>query len=100
MKIATVAACVWISLAASQARTPTPIRLFTHFDATPPAPVLEAAQAEVARLMAQIGLEVLWRSLPQDQGEVAATRLAAVNFTGACDAGGIRAGQSYSGPLG
>lgn len=83
-----------------QGATLAPIALYTHFQEEPSASVLQAMRQELASIMAPMGLRFDWRSLNGVNGSEVSVELAVVNFRGRCDALGLMAHPSHSGPLG
>jgi len=77
-----------------------PITLYTQFEHTPPAVVLQALQDEVESIMAPIGLRFEWRDLHQTQGHEVSAELAVVTFKGRCDIAGLMAHSRFEGALG
>jgi hypothetical protein len=77
-----------------------PITLYTQFEQSPQAGVLEALQVEVDSIMAPIGLRFQWRDLGKTGGHEVSAELAVITFKGRCDAAGPSTRSRLEGALG
>jgi len=77
-----------------------PVALYTQFYVQPPAAVVDSIEAEVASIMAPMGLHFEWRDLVSSNGSQISVELAVINFKGRCDVAALSPHDSNPGPLG
>lgn len=95
-----LALAVLPALAGQRGALLAPISLYTQFVQQPPVAVVESLEAEVASIMAPMGLHFNWRDLAASNGSQVSVELAVINFKGRCDATGLVPHDSNPGPLG
>jgi hypothetical protein len=70
-------------LASETGNVVTPITLYTQFQVSPPAAVLDAIESELHQIMSPLGFAFEWRALAANDGE-ASSVIAVATFGGSC----------------
>ncbi len=93
--LASAAALSAQSLPATAAAT-----LYTEFQQTPPAAVMDSIRGESEAIMGRMGIGLEWRSLATVGGNEVSLQLAVIRFLGRCDVNGLSPHRVQPGALG
>ncbi len=77
-----------------------PATLYTEFQQSPPAAVMDSLRGEAEAIMGRLGIGLEWRSLAAATGSEVSAQLAVIRFRGRCDVSGLSPHRVQPGALG